>query len=70
MGANMSRVISTVVSQADLAELDDRYIKRNPDNGSFRTDANGQHLQLEADNGKFQTLINDAGAVSLGPEVD
>jgi hypothetical protein len=50
------------------AQGDARYLRRNIANGSFRTDANGQHIQLyNADTAKWHTIIaaGPAGAVTL-----
>lgn len=50
------------------AQADARYMRRAMPNASFRTDANGQHLQLwDPDLSQWRTLIIEAGALALGP---
>lgn len=48
-------------------QSDARYMRRQPANGSFRTDGNGQHIQLyNATTGRWHTLgcVGPAGAVA------
>jgi hypothetical protein len=52
-------------------QSDARYIRRTPPNGSFRTDANGQHLQLwDPDLEQWRTLVIELGALALGAGED
>lgn len=54
-----------------FAEADARYMRRGIANGSFRTDANGQHIQLfNADTGLWHTIFcaGAAGAVAIVAE--
>lgn len=53
------------------ASNDATYIQREPANGSFRTDENGQHLQLwDSGISKWRTLMVYNGVVALGPGED